>query len=402
MRLLITGICGFVGTALAEALQDHFGSATLEISGIDNLSRAGSWLNRQRLNQRNVRVVHGDIRLASDLEALPPSDWIIDAAANPSVLAGVDGQSSSRQLLEHNLLGTINLLETCKRWRAGLVLLSTSRVYSIPPLAALPVEVRQHAFRPVLAEATDCISSQGITERFSTAPPVSLYGATKLTSEALALEYGHTFDFPVWINRCGVMAGARQFGKPDQGIFAFWLHSWREGRPLKYIGFDGLGHQVRDCLHPRDLAPLLLKQLGVCGTGNAKPHAEHGEHDIASKETPSPTCPPSSPLPSPSSLRIFNLSGGLPSAMSLRQLSDWCADRFPASATPIDPLSFLPKHQVADSPIASRPFDLPWVVLDHSLASATWNWQPTIPVASILEEVAAFADRHPDWIATSA
>ena len=32
-------------------------------------------------------------------------------------------------------------------------------------------------------------------------------------------------------------------------------------RPLRHIGFDGLGHQVRDCLHPADLAPLVLAQL---------------------------------------------------------------------------------------------------------------------------------------------
>ena len=38
----------------------------------------------------------------------------IDAAANPSVLAGVTDDSSSRQLLEHNLVGTINLLDTVR------------------------------------------------------------------------------------------------------------------------------------------------------------------------------------------------------------------------------------------------------------------------------------------------
>ena len=41
-------------------------------------------------------------RLA-DVEALPRCDWVIDAAANPSVLAGVAADGSSRQLIEHNL-----------------------------------------------------------------------------------------------------------------------------------------------------------------------------------------------------------------------------------------------------------------------------------------------------------
>jgi len=52
---------------------------------------------------------------------VPAVDWVIDAAANPSVLAGVDGRTSSRQLVEHNLGGTVNLLEFCKAHRAGFV-----------------------------------------------------------------------------------------------------------------------------------------------------------------------------------------------------------------------------------------------------------------------------------------
>lgn len=150
MTLLITGICGFAGSTLAEALLDHQRPGALEITGIDNFSRSGSWLNRDRLAARGIKVLHGDIRNASDLEALGPFDWVIDAAANPSVLAGVDGKSSSRQLVEHNVAGTINLLEACKRWGAGFILLSTSRVYSIPPLASLEVEVHDRAYRPVL------------------------------------------------------------------------------------------------------------------------------------------------------------------------------------------------------------------------------------------------------------
>ncbi len=84
--------------------------------------------------------------MPSDLETLPAADWVIDAAANPSVLAGVDGRTSSRQLIEHNLHGTLNLLEYCKRHKAGFILLSSSRVYSIPALAGLPLRAEGPAF----------------------------------------------------------------------------------------------------------------------------------------------------------------------------------------------------------------------------------------------------------------
>jgi len=365
MKILITGVCGFVGSQVAHTLISEMPSA--EITGIDNLCRNGSWLNREHLISRGARVVHGDIRNAADLEAIGPFDWVIDAAANPSVLAGVDGNSSSRQLVENNLGGTINLLEGCKRWGAGFILLSTSRVYSIPPLANLKVEVHNRAYRPL---KNDLLSDAGIPEQFSTNAPVSLYGATKLTSETLALEYGLTYGFPVWINRCGVMAGARQFGRADQGIFAYWIHSWREGRPLKYIGFDGLGHQVRDCLHPDDLVPLLVKQMNNPGA-----------------------------LDTPQVInRIFNVSGGVNSAMSLRQLSDWCAGRFPNSAT-IDSLPQLESDVEKD--LSVRPFDLPWIVLDSTLVRKCWDWQPKKSVEEILEEIALFSETVPDWISTS-
>src|SRR5205085_9532889 len=107
------------------------------------------------------------------------------------------------------------------------------------------------------------VGPAGVDETFSTLAPISLYGATKLASEALALEYGESFGFPVFINRCGVLAGAGQFGRADQGIFAYWINAWLRKRPLKYLGFGGHGHQVRDCLHPRDLLPVLAKQFAA-------------------------------------------------------------------------------------------------------------------------------------------
>ncbi len=285
-RILISGICGFAGSTIALRLREM--SAGTEIIGFDNFSRPGSELNRLVLKRHGIAVQHADARSATDVEALPAVDWVIDAAANPSVLAGVDGHTSSRQLVEHNLSGTLNLLEYCKTHRAGFILLSTSRVYSIPPLANLKVVARNNAFVPDPGTAMPAgLTPAGVAENFSTAPPVSIYGSTKLASELLALEYGRSFQFPVWINRCGVLAGAGQFGRPDQGIFSFWINAHLRRRPLKYIGFDGCGHQARDCLHPQDLVPALLAQMDY--RGNDRP-------------------------------RIANFSGGAGNAMSLAQL----------------------------------------------------------------------------------
>jgi CDP-paratose 2-epimerase len=353
MRFLISGICGFVGSTLARALLDR-GHA---VAGFDSFIRPGSETNRADLKARGARLFHADLRAASDVDALPDADFVIDAAANPSVLAGVDGRTSSRQLIEHNLGGTVNVLEYCKARKAGFILLSTSRVYAIAPLAGLPVAVRDGAFVPDTARPLPAgLGAAGVDETFATTTPVSLYGATKLASEALALEYGETFGFPVFVNRCGVLAGAGQFGRADQGIFAYWINSWLRKRPLKYLGFGGTGHQVRDCLHPVDLVPLLERQAGA----GALPAAD----------------------------RLANVSGGAASAMSLRQLSDWCAARVG------------PHTVVADG--TPRPFDIPWMVLDHAKATRLWGWQPVRTTAQVLEEVARHAEAHPDWLDLSA
>ena len=349
MNILLTGIAGFAGKTLAKALLDS--DHTLSIIGIDNLSRIGSEGNAGELRKLGIQLVRGDVRLASDLDSLPNVDWVIDCAANPSVLAGIDGQASSRQLMEHNLLGTINLLEFCKARQAGLILLSTSRVYSATDLAALPVTEKDDRYTLQPNYLGTGISVRGIAEGFPTTPPISLYGASKLASEALILEYAEAFDFPVFINRCGVLAGAGQFGKADQGIFSYWLHSFREKKPLKYVGFGGSGFQVRDALHPRDLAPLLIRQM----------------------QEPEKNAP-----------RILNLGGGPENAISLRKLSAWCEERFgpnEVSATPEE-----------------RPYDAPWIVMDSSLASQKWDWTPKTGLEEILKEIAGHAEKNPKWM----
>ena len=353
MRILVTGACGFVGSTLVREWAAH---GRHEIIGIDSFVRPGSELNRLALGALGISIRHGDVRMASDFEGLPRCDAVVDAAANPSVLAGVDGKTSSRQVVEHNLLGTINMLEYCRAHGAAFVMLSTSRVYAIQPLAALPVRVVDEAFEPAPGvKLPGGVSAEGVAEDFPTSAPASLYGSTKVASEQLALEYGAAFGFPVWINRCGVLAGAGQFGRADQGIFSFWVNSWLRGRPLKYIGFKGTGHQVRDCLHPADLVPLIDRQLTV-GKREGLP-------------------------------RVANVSGGRASARSLAQLSRWCREHI--------------ERRDVEVTQEERPFDLPWVVLDGRRARDVWNWSPVRSTDAILSEILDHARAHPHWLDVS-
>src|SRR5438270_13709020 len=100
MKLLITGICGFVGQTLARSLLANV--AGLQITVLDNLIRPGSEQNRRQLRKLGVTFVHADVRSASDIDALPAADWVIDAAADACVLPGIRHSAASRQAPEHN------------------------------------------------------------------------------------------------------------------------------------------------------------------------------------------------------------------------------------------------------------------------------------------------------------
>lgn len=198
--------------------------------------------------------------------------------------------------------------------------------------------------------AVNGVSAAGIAETFSTHAPISLYGATKLASEIMALEYGPAFGFPVWINRCGVLAGAGQFGTAEQGIFSYWLHAHAAKLRLRYLGFGGSGRQVRDAFHPADLAELVAIQL----------HCK----------------PPANP--------IFHAGGGLSNSMSLAQLTAWCDHRFSKHAPESDP--------------QPRPFDIPWVVMNAALARRELGWAPKRSLPSILDEIAQHVHANPSWL----
>ena len=353
MRILITGVCGFVGSTLAESLLERVEG--LRVTGVDNLIRPGAETNRIRIERLGVEFIHGDLRSASDIADLPPCEWVIDAAANPSVLAGRSGAGSSRRLFEHNLTGFGNVLEYCREHKAGLLLLSSSRVYSIPELCDIPLRVQDHAFTiDPAAPLPHGLSVNGIGVDFSTAAPVSLYGATKLAAETMALEYGAAFDFPVWITRCGVLAGAGQFGTAAQGIFSFWVNAHLRRRPIRFIGFNGSGYQARDAFHPRDLTALMIAQMRTVRSGGQ---------------------------------RIYTAGGGPANTMSLAQLTGWCDARFGRHAPAIDP--------------QPRIYDIPWMVMDNTESARDFGWQIEMPLPSILEGIAQHAGQHPDWLEVS-
>jgi CDP-paratose 2-epimerase len=345
VRVLVTGGAGFVGATLALELKKRH--PDWDVLALDNLKRRGSELGLARLAAGGVRFLHGDVRLADDVEAAGRFELLLECSAEPSVLAGLDG--SPAYVLETNLVGTIRCLEMARRWGAGVIFLSTSRVYPIDALSRLPI--REAGTRFELEPAASPIpgySLEGIAEEFALDGARSIYGATKLCSELLITEYVSAYGLRAIVNRCGVLAGPWQMGRVDQGVVMHWAASHVYGWPLQYIGYGGTGRQVRDLLHVDDLSELVERQI---------------------------------PSLAERAGRTYNVGGGRSVSVSLAELTELCA----AAAGQRVPLSGV---------AATRAADVPVYLTDTRRAREELGWQPRRSPEDIVRDCVSWIRAH--------
>ncbi len=340
MRILISGGAGFVGSSIARELNERPGN---DVIVLDNLRRRGSELNLVPMQRKGIRFRHGDVRELDDLLDVPGNfDLMIEASAEPSVHAGQNGSPS--YVIDTNLRGTVNCLEYARR-RAGLfVYLSTSRVYSISSLRAICLKETGQRFELDPRQTLAGVSEFGIAEDFPINRARSFYGTTKLASEFLIQEYVETYGIKAIVNRCGVIAGAGQFGKTDQGVVSLWVAHHHFGIPLTYTGFGGTGKQVRDVVHPLDLVDLISRQIQDPARWNADP---------------------------------YNIGGGRPVSVSLLELTALCREIVERSV----PVSGITQTQ---------PVDVPLYLTDYRRAAAAFGWQPQRDVKAIVMEIASW------------
>ncbi|MEA2379357.1 MAG: CDP-paratose 2-epimerase [Thermoleophilaceae bacterium] len=256
-RVLVTGGAGFVGTNLAVTLASRH--PDWDLLALDNLRRRGSELNLPRLREAGVEFVHGDVRELADVLSVEPVEALIECSAEPSALAG--SQGDTQYIVGSNLVGAYNCLELARRDGAQVIFLSTSRVYPYARLDQVAYRESETRFELEPAQEIPGITPAGVSESFPLEGARTLYGATKLAGELLVTEYASNFGIQTVIDRCGVIAGPWQMGKVDQGVFTYWMLGHYFGRDLRYIGYGGLGKQVRDLMHVEDLADLIEDQL---------------------------------------------------------------------------------------------------------------------------------------------
>ncbi|WP_323761802.1 dTDP-glucose 4,6-dehydratase [Maricaulis sp.] len=243
MKLLVTGGCGFIGSAVVRMAI----SRGHEVTNLDALTYAANPANLASVeSDRRYHFIRADLRNLDATQAAVDAarpDAILHLAAETHVDRSIDAPSV---FVETNVNGTANLLQAARAFRDRL-----------------PADDRDE-FRFLHVSTDEVYGSLGETGLFSeTSPyqPNSPYAASKAAADMLVRSWGKTYGLPVLITNCSNNYGPCQF--PEKLVPMVILSAIR-GRPIPVYGS---GTNVRDWLYVDDHADALLRVLesGRCG-----------------------------------------------------------------------------------------------------------------------------------------
>ncbi|WP_046078586.1 NAD-dependent epimerase [Halomonas sp. HG01] len=232
MKVLITGVAGFIGHAVARRLsgQGH------EIVGVDNLNPYYDVaLKQARLDDlqdcQDVRFERLDLADREAVAALFEAehfDRVIHLAAQPGVRYSLENPHA---YADANLIGHLNVLEGCRHGRVGhLVYASSSSVYGAN-------------------DKTPFATSDNVDH------PISLYAATKKANELMAHTYSHLYDLPTTGLRFFTVYGP--WGRPDMAMFKF-TRAILAGEPIQVFNH---GDMSRDFTYIDDIVEGISRIL---------------------------------------------------------------------------------------------------------------------------------------------
>ena len=225
---LITGGAGFIGANLIAKLIPN--NRIICIDNFNNYYNPEIKENniKKFINNKNFKLYREDICNLEKIDTIfkeNKPDYIIHLAAK----AGVRDTSSPHLYANTNITGTINILETAKKYNIKkIIAASSSSVYGNK-------------------------SGEKFTEDMKTDRPVSIYAATKIASENLCYAYSHLFNLKIICLRFFTVYGPMQ--RPDMAIHKF-TKCISENQPLQIFGD---GETARDYTYIDDIIEGIIK-----------------------------------------------------------------------------------------------------------------------------------------------
>ena len=257
MKLLVTGGCGFIGSAVVRLAVGRGHT----VVNLDALTYAGLPANVAEVEQSPLyRFEHADIRDRAALdrifEAHAP-EAVMHLAAESHVDRSIDGPGD---FVETNITGTYNMLEAARaHWtRKGC-----------------PDAFRFHHIST--DEVYGSLGPEGLFTEDPSYDPRSPYSASKAASDHLVRAWFHTYGLPVVLTNCSNNYGPYHF--PEKLIPKVILNALHG----QEIPIYGQGENVRDWLYVEDHADALLLAVekGVPGRSyNVGGHNERRNVDL--------------------------------------------------------------------------------------------------------------------------
>jgi len=222
-KVLVTGGAGFIGSHLVDRLI-HEGCS---VSIIDNLS-TGS-LDNVNKNAKFYEMDIRDSEISKVFEAEKP-EYVFHHAAHIDVQRSLGDPMFDGDV---NIIGTINILEKCRKYGAAkFIYPSSAAVYGMPEY--LPVN-EQHGVNPI-----------------------SFYGISKHTPEHYIKVYSELYGIKHTIFRYANVYGIRQDPKGEGGVVSIFMERLMKGKiPVIY----GDGEQTRDFIYVDDIVEANIKAL---------------------------------------------------------------------------------------------------------------------------------------------
>jgi dTDP-glucose 4,6-dehydratase len=237
MKLLLTGGCGFIGSAVVRYLlrsTDHV------VINVDKMTYAASEdaLEEGLRHNRHI-LVKADIADASAMRqvfATHDPDAVMHLAAESHVDRSIDGPAD---FVQTNVVGTFILLEAARRHYAAMP----------------PDRKAGFRFHHVSTDEVFGALEHGDAPFTETTPydPRSPYSATKAASDHLVRAWSHTYKLPTIVSNTCNNYGPWQF--PEKLIPLVTLNAL-EGKDLPVYGD---GSNMRDWLFVEDHAEALMR-----------------------------------------------------------------------------------------------------------------------------------------------